>query len=344
MVKKGDVMVRVAINGFGRIGRMVLRAGLNEKNIEFVAINDLTDTKTLAHLLKYDSVHGIFKGKVKATQNALMVDGKKIQVVSEKEPEKLPWEKLKVDVVVESTGRFTEKADALKHVTAGAKKVIVSAPCKCEKDEEPVKTIVMGVNEKSMTKKDIIISNASCTTNCLAPMLKVIEKNFGIEKGFMTTTHAYTADQKLVDSPHSDLRRARSAPLSIIPTTTGAAKAIGEVIPSLKGKLDGFAARVPVPDGSLTDLTVVLKKNATAEQINKLFRNVSMGELRGILEYSEEPLVSSDIVGSSSSCIFDSLLTNVIEKRLLKVVGWYDNEWGYSNRMIDLVKLMAKLG
>jgi glyceraldehyde 3-phosphate dehydrogenase len=337
-------MVNVAINGFGRIGRMVFRAGIDDPDINFVVINDLTDTKTLAHLLKYDSVHGIFQGNVDSAPDALIVNGKKVSVISEKDPDKLPWGRFKVDVVVESTGRFTNKKDAMRHIKAGAKKIIVSAPCKCDAGETPVKTVVKGVNENTMTKDDIIVSNASCTTNCLAPMVKVIEDNFGIEKGFMTTIHAFTADQRLVDAPHEDLRRARSATLSIIPTTTGAAKAIGEVIPSLKGKLDGFAARVPVPDGSLTDLSVFLKRDVTKQQVNELFRNVANYHLKGILQYSEDPLVSADIVGNPHSCIFDASMTYVIDKRLVKVVGWYDNEWGYSKRMVDLLKIMASLG
>ncbi len=337
-------MIKVAINGFGRIGRMVFKAGLNDPDINFVVVNDLTDTKTLAHLLKYDSVHGIFQGKVEFTEDSLVVDGKEVKVVSEKDPTKLPWKEFGVDVVVESTGRFTKKKDAMLHIDAGTRKILVSAPCKCDEGEDPVKTVVMGVNEETLTKDDIIVSNASCTTNCLAPMAKVLEDNFGIEKGFMTTIHAYTADQRTVDGPHKDLRRARSAAVSTIPTTTGAAKAIGAVIPALNGKLDGFAARVPVPDGSLTDLTVVLKADATKEHINELFKNVSQHHMKGILEYSEEALVSVDIIGNPHSCIFDSAMTKVIDKRLVKIVGWYDNEWGYSKRMIDLLKIMAKLG
>ena len=336
-------MVKVAINGFGRIGRMVFRAGLNDPEIEFVAVNDLTDTKTLAHLLKYDSVHGKFDGTVEAEEGALIVNGKKVTVVSEKDPTKLPWKEHDVDVVVESTGRFRHRKDCEMHMSAGAKKVLLSAPCKCDKDEEPVKSIVMGVNEETLTKDDMIVSNASCTTNCLGPMMKVLEDNFGVEHGFMTTIHAYTADQRTVDGPHSDLRRARSAAVSTIPTTTGAAIAIGAVIPALKGKLDGFAARVPIPDGSLTDVSVLLKKDATVEHINELFKSVSQHHMKGILEYSEDPLVSIDIVSNPHSCIFDSLMTKVIDKRMVKIVGWYDNEWGYSNRMLDMIKLMAKL-
>jgi len=334
-------MINVAINGFGRIGRMVLKAGIDDPDINFVAVNDLTDTKTLAHLMKYDSVHGIFKGTVDFRPDALIINGKEIKVVSEKDPASLPWESMAVDVAIESTGRFTKRNLALKHIEAGAKKVLVSAPCKCDAGEKPVKTIVMGVNEDQLTD-DIIVSNASCTTNCLAPMVKVIEDNFGIEKGFMTTIHAYTADQRIVDAPHRDLRRARSAAVSTIPTTTGAAKAIGSVIPSLKGKLDGFAARVPVPDGSLTDLTVLLKKDTTKEAVNELFKSVSAHHMKGIMEYSEEPLVSVDIISNSHSCIFDSGMTNIIGGNLLKIVGWYDNEWGYSNMMIDLVKVMSR--
>lgn len=337
-------MIKVAINGFGRIGRMVFKAGLGDPDIDFVVVNDLTDTKTLAHLLKYDSVHGIFPGKVGFTDDSIIVDGKEVKVVSEKDPTKLPWKDFGVDVVVESTGRFTKKKAAMQHIDAGAGKILVSAPCKCAEGEEPVKTIVMGVNDDKLTADDIIVSNASCTTNCLAPLVKVLEDNFGIEKGFMTTIHAYTADQRIVDGPHKDLRRARSAAVSTIPTTTGAAKAIGAVIPSLNGKLDGFAARVPVPDGSITDLTVLLGSDADKDRINGLFKDVAQHHMKGVLEYSEEQLVSVDIIGNPHSCIFDSSMTNVIDKRLVKVVGWYDNEWGYSNRMIDLLKLMARLG
>ncbi len=336
-------MINVAINGFGRIGRMVFKAGITDPEINFVVINDLTDTKTLAHLLKYDSVQGKFPGVVDFTADSIIVDGKKVKVISEKDPDKLPWGQYSVDVVVESTGRFTKKKDAMKHIKAGAKKILVSAPCKCDAGETPVKTVVIGVNEHTLTKDDLIVSNASCTTNCLGPMVKVLDDNFGIEKGFMTTIHAYTADQRLVDSPHEDLRRARHAALSIIPTTTGAAKAIGEVIPSLKGKMDGFAARVPVPSGSLTDLSVIVKRDVTVKEINELFRNVANYHLKGILQYSEDPIVSVDIVKNPHSCIFDPGMTYVVDKRLVKVVGWYDNEWGYSVRMVDLLKLMAKL-
>jgi len=326
-------MVKVAINGFGRIGRMVFRAGFNE--VDFVAVNDLTDTKTLAHLLKYDSTHGKFDAEISHTENSIIVNGKEIKVFSQRDPEVLPWGELGIDVVVESTGIFRKKEDALKHVKAGAKKVIISAPGKGVD-----LSIVKGVNEHDYDKKNhVVVDNASCTTNCLAPMVKVLNDNFGIEKGYMTTIHAYTADQRLIDAPHRDLRRARSAAVNIVPTSTGAAIAVGKVIPELNGKLDGMAMRVPVPDGSITDFVAVLKKEVTVEEVNSLFKNVSQNELKGVLEYSDEPLVSSDIVGNKHSCIFDSALTKV-SGNLVKVVGWYDNEWGYSNRVVDIVKHM----
>jgi glyceraldehyde 3-phosphate dehydrogenase len=329
-------MVRVAINGFGRIGRQVFQAGHNDPAIEWIAINDLTDTKTLAHLLKYDSVHGRFKGTVEHDEKSLTVDGKKIQVIAERDPEKLPWKDLNVDVVIESTGFFTERAGAEKHIKAGAKKVLISAPAKGNDI-----TIVRGVNEHQYDKsKHNIISNASCTTNCLAPMAKVLHDNFGIIRGFMNTEHAYTADQRLVDAPHKDLRRARSAALSIVPTTTGAAKAVSEVIPELKGKLDGIAMRVPVPDGSVVDFVCELSKPATKEQIQQLFKAVAEREMKGIIEYTEDAIVSADIVHNHHSCIFDSSLVNVIDGTLIRVIGWYDNEWGYSNRMIDVTKML----
>jgi len=331
-------MIRVAINGFGRIGRLVFRAGMKRKGIEFVAINDLTDAKTLAYLLKYDSVHGILDADIKAKGNSIVVNGKEIKIFSEKEPENLPWKKLKIDVVVESTGIFITKEGAEKHLKAGAKKVLISAPAK---GDNPIKTIVIGVNEKDYDrKKDDIISLASCTTNCLAPVVKVLNDNFGIEKGFMTTVHAYTNDQKILDLPHKDLRRARAAAMSIIPTTTGAAKAVTLTIPELKGKLDGMAMRVPVADGSITDFVAVLKKEATAEEINKLFRSASEKSLKGILQNTEEPIVSIDIVGNPHSAIFDSELTKT-SGNLVKVVAWYDNEWGYSNRMVDFIKMIV---
>ena len=331
-------MIKVAINGFGRIGRLVFRAGINNKNINFVAVNDLTDAKTLAHLLKYDSVHGILDADIKAKGNSIVVNGKEIKIFSEKEPENLPWKKLKIDVVVESTGIFITKEGAEKHLKAGAKKVLISAPAK---GDNPIKTIVIGVNDKDYDrKKDNIISLASCTTNCLAPVVKVLNDNFGIEKGFMTTVHAYTNDQKILDLPHKDLRRARAANLSIIPTTTGAAKAVTLTIPELKGKLDGMAMRVPVADGSITDFVAVLKKEATAEEINKIFKSASEKSLKGILQYTEEPIVSIDVVGNPHSAIFDAELTKTSGK-LVKVVAWYDNEWGYSCRMVDFIEMMV---
>jgi len=330
-------MIKVAINGFGRIGRMVFRAGIDDNKINFVAVNDLTDTETLANLLLYDSVHGKFKGTVKAEDDSLKVNGKKIKVVSEKEPSSLPWKLLGVDVVVESTGLFLTNELASQHLQAGAKKVLLSAPYK---GDEPVKTIVLGVNENSLEESDKIISNASCTTNCLAPIVKVINDNFGIKYGFMTTVHAYTADQRLIDAPHNKERRGRSAAVNIVPTTTGAAEAVTQVIPELKGKLDGMAIRVPVLNGSITDFNVEVKKDTTAEEVNRAFKKVANGKLRSIVEYTEEPIVSTDIIGNPHSAIFDASLTKVINKRLLKVVAWYDNEWGYSMRMVDLIKRM----
>jgi len=331
-------MVKIGINGFGRIGRMVFRAGLKDNDIEFVGINDLTDTETLAALLRRDSVHGAFDGTVEAKEGALVVNGKEIKVTAEKDPANLPWKEVGAEIVIESTGFFTNKPDCEKHIQAGAKKVLLSAP---GKGDEPIKTIVMGVNDKELTKDDVIVSNASCTTNCLGPMVKVINDKFGIKRGLMTTVHAYTGDQHLVDGPHKDMRRARSAGVNIVPTSTGAAAAIGVVIPDLKGKLDGMAMRVPVPDGSITDLTVTLNKETTAEEINAALKAAAENELKGILEYSEEDLVSTDILTNPHSSIFDSKLTKVIDGKFVKVVSWYDNEWGYSNRMIDLVKKMA---
>ncbi|MGV8150852.1 MAG: type I glyceraldehyde-3-phosphate dehydrogenase [Candidatus Woesearchaeota archaeon] len=331
-------MIRVAINGFGRIGRQVLQAGINDPNIEWVAVNDLTDTKTLAHLLKYDSVHGISKYPVEAKPDGIVVAGKFIKVYAEKDPEKLPWKDLKIDVVVESTGFFTEREGAEKHIKAGAKKVLISAPAKGVDI-----TLVKGVNEHDYDKnKHHIISNASCTTNCLAPIVKVLNDNFGIIHGFMTTVHAYTADQRLVDAPHKDLRRARSAAVSIVPTTTGAAKTVSEVIPQLKGKLDGVALRVPVPDGSITDFVCEISKDVTIEDVNKLFKNVSEYHLKEVIQYSDEPLVSADIIHNKHSSIFDSQLTMVMDKRFVKVIAWYDNEWGYSNRMVDIINILMK--
>jgi len=332
-------MSNVAINGFGRIGRLVLRAGIKDKAISWVAVNDVTDAKTLAHLFKYDSVHGKYDGKVESTNDALIIDGKKIKVLSVLEPSKLPWNGMKIDVAVESTGKFTDREGAEQHLKAGAKKVLLSAPGKGDK---PIKTIVHGINDETINKNDVIISNASCTTNCIAPVLKVLCKKFGIKRGFMNTIHAYTADQNLVDGPHKDLRRARHAAYNIVPTSTGAAKAIGEVIPELKGKMDGIAIRVPVPDGSCTDLTIELEKTVTKDDINKAMKEAASKELKGILEYTEDPIVSQDIVGNSHSSIFDASLTNVVSGNLIKVIAWYDNEWGYSMRMIDMIKRWCK--
>jgi len=329
-------MVKVAINGFGRIGRMVLKAGFKDPELEFVAVNDLTDVKTLAHLLKYDSVHKQFPADVKVEGDHLLVDGKVIKVFAERDPEKLPWGDLGVDLVIESTGIFRKKEQIEAHIRAGAKKVLLSAPPKG--GEIPM--YVMGVNDGDYSGEDII-SNASCTTNCLAPVAKILEEEFGIEAGFMTTTHGYTGDQKILDAPHKDLRRARAAALSIIPTSTGAAGAVGKVIPSLAGKLDGIAMRVPTPDGSVVDLVATLKKEATVEEINAAMKKAAEGSLKGYLEYQEDPIVSIDIVGNPYSSIFDPALTHVHGK-LIKVISWYDNEWGYSVRMIDMIKLMVK--
>lgn len=330
-------MIKIAINGFGRIGRLTFRQLLKKENIEVVAINDLTDTKTLAHLLKHDSVHGKLDSEVTHTENSIKVGNHEIKIFAEKDPTKLPWKALGIDLVLECTGIFRNKEKMSYHLQAGARKVLLSAPASGD-----VKTIVLGVNDDDLTADDLLISNASCTTNCLAPMANVLQQNFGIVRGFMTTTHAYTADQNLQDAPHSDLRRARAAALSIIPTSTGAASAISLVIPELKGKLDGFAMRVPTPTGSVTDLTVELEKDASIEEINRLMKEAADGPLKGILEYSEEPLVSADIVGNPHSCILDSELTNVHGK-LVKIVGWYDNEAGYSARLADLAQRMALL-
>ncbi|MFD3003515.1 type I glyceraldehyde-3-phosphate dehydrogenase [Pontibacter toksunensis] len=327
--------IKVAINGFGRIGRLTFRALLEKENVEVVAINDLTNTKTLAHLLKYDSVHGRFNGTVKSTETGIVVNGTEIQITAERDPKNLPWGKLGVDVVLESTGRFTDDQSAGAHLEAGARKVVISAPATGN-----VKTVVLGVNQDVLTGDDNLISNASCTTNCLAPMAKVLDDAFGMEKGYITTVHAYTADQNLQDAPHKDLRRARAAALSIVPTSTGAAKAVGLVLPHLKGKLDGVAMRVPIPDGSLTDLTCILKREVTKEEINAAMRKAAEGEMKGILEYTEDPIVSVDIVGNTHSCIFDSEMTSA-NGTLVKVVGWYDNEAGYSNRAADLITLVG---
>lgn len=332
--------MKVGINGFGRIGRNFFRAiEVSGADIQIVGINDLTDTKTLAHLLKYDSILGRFNGTVVAEDGAIVVNGVRIPIFAQRDPASLPWGEIGAEIVVESTGFFTDAESARKHITAGAKKVIISAPAKGEDI-----TIVMGVNEdKYNPATDDIISNASCTTNCLAPMAKAIDDAFGIERGLMTTIHAYTNDQSILDFPHSDLRRARAAALNMIPTSTGAAKAIGLVMPHLKGKLDGYAMRVPVPTGSATDLTVELKKTATRDEINAVVKAAADGPLKGILQYTEDPIVSTDIVTDPSSCIFDASLT-IVNGNMVKVLGWYDNEWGYSNRLVDLVNFVgAKL-
>ena len=329
--------VKVGINGFGRIGRNVVRAGMDDPDIEFTAVNDITDAKTLAHLLKYDSVHGILKEEVKVVGDSIAVGSRKIKVLAERDPAKLPWKALGVDIVMECTGLFRDAEKAGKHLTAGAKKVIISAPAKGD-----VATFVMGVNdEKYDSAKDQIVSNASCTTNCLAPVAKVLHDTFGIVQGLMTTIHSYTNDQKILDLPHTDLRRARAAAMSMIPTTTGAAKAVGLVIPDLKGKLNGFAVRVPTFDASLVDLVVELKKEASVEEINAAIKKAAEGKLKGILEYTEEPLVSVDIIGNPHSSIFDSGLTMQISKKFIKVASWYDNEMGFSHRMNDFAKLMG---
>lgn len=328
--------IKVAINGFGRIGRLTLRALLSKENVEVVAINDLTDNATLAHLFKYDSIHGRFNGQVSSDAESITVNGRRIAAFAEKDPKNLPWGKLGIDVVLESTGRFVDEAGAGGHLTAGAKKVVISAPAKGN-----IATVVLGVNENTLTGNETILSNASCTTNCLAPMAKVLDDNFGIEKGYITTIHAYTADQNLQDAPHKDLRRARAAALSIVPTSTGAAKAVGLVLPHLKGKLDGTAMRVPVPTGSLTDLTAILKREVSADEINAAMRKAATNEMKGILEYMEDPIVSTDIVGNPHSCIFDAELT-AVNGTLVKVVGWYDNEAGYSARTADLIQRIAQ--
>ncbi len=327
--------IRVAINGFGRIGRLTFRALLGKDNVEVVAINDLTDNKTLAHLLKYDSVHGRFDGTVSYDAESLTVNGVRIAALAERDPKLLPWGAMNVDVVLESTGRFTDEAGAGQHLTAGCKKVVISAPATGD-----IPTIVLGVNEGTITGAETILSNASCTTNCLAPMAKVLDDAFGIEMGYITTVHAYTSDQNLHDGPHKDLRRARAAAYSVVPTSTGAAKAVGLVLPHLKGKLDGLAMRVPVPDGSCTDLVAVLKKAATKAEINAAMKAAAEGPMKGILEYTEDEIVSIDIVGNPHSCIFDSKLTSSMGT-FVKVVGWYDNEAGYSNRAADLI---ARIG
>jgi glyceraldehyde 3-phosphate dehydrogenase len=332
--------VKVGINGFGRIGRNIMRAALGNKNIDFVAVNDLTNTETLAHLLKYDSILGNIDADVKASGDSISVNGDSFKVLSVKDPAELPWKDLGVDVVFESTGRFTDRDSASKHVTAGAKKVIITAPAK-----KPDLTVVMGVNNQAYdAKKHAIISNASCTTNCLAPAAKVLHETFGIKKGWMTTVHSYTNDQNLLDLPHKDLRRARAAALSIIPTTTGAATAVGEVLPELKGRLDGIAMRVPTANVSVVDLAAVLEKPATKESVNQAFRAAAEGPLKGILTMSDVPLVSIDFRGNPYSSIIDSAYTAVMEGDFVKILTWYDNEWGYSKRCVDLLEFIAGKG
>lgn len=326
--------IQVGINGFGRIGRNLFRAAMDDPDIHFVAVNDLTDPKTLAHLLKYDSVHGRFPGKVEAGESEISVNGKPIKVLSERDPANLPWGDLGVQVVVESTGLFTKRPDAEKHLKAGASKVIISAPA----TDEDI-TIVLGVNDdKYDPDKHNIISNASCTTNCLAPVAKVLHESFQIKRGLMTTTHAYTNDQKILDLPHGDLRRARAAAVSLIPTSTGAAKAVSLVLPELKGRLDGMAIRVPIQDVSVVDLVAEVEKDVTVEEVNNALRNAAEGPLKGILEVTDEPLVSVDFLGSPASSTIDALSTKVLGKKMVKVISWYDNEWGFSCRMVDLIK------
>ena len=338
------MVVKIAINGFGRIGRCFLRAALNEKDFgniaNVVAINDLTDAKTLAHLFKYDSTFGRFEGMVEVREDEIIIDGHALKVLAEKDPLKLPWKDLKIDIVIESTGRFNDANESMKHLTAGAKKVIISAPA-----INPDATVLIGINDNVYdNSKHNVISMASCTTNCLAPVLKTVNDKFGIQSGYMTTCHAYTNDQRILDLPHKDLRRARAAMMSIIPTTTGAAKAIGSVIPELKGKMDGTALRVPVSNGSIVDIVLTLKNEVTKEEVNQVLKDSSNKELKGIMAYTEEPIVSSDIIGESHSSIVDGLSTMVLGKKgnLVKIMSWYDNEWSFACRLIDLVKFVVR--
>ncbi len=328
--------IKIGINGFGRIGRLVFRRCLELGGFDFVGINDLTDAKTLAHLLKYDSVHGRFNGDIAVEGDDIIVNGDRIKITAEKDPAKLNWRGLGAEVIIESTGVFRTQEACMKHVEAGAKKVILTVPPKGEVDG----MVVLGVNDDVLTGEEKVLSNASCTTNCLAPMVKVLNDAFGVEKGFMTTVHSYTNDQNVLDLPHSDLRRTRAAAVSIIPTSTGAAKAVGKIIPELSGKIDGFALRVPTPDGSITDLVATLKKEVTVEEINAAFKEAANGPMKGILEYTEDPIVSADIIGNPNSNIFDSLST-MANGNFVKVVGWYDNEYGYSCRVVDLIKKIA---
>lgn len=327
-------MKRIAINGFGRIGKVLTRLIQHNPNIELVAINDLTDTKTLAHLLKYDSIHGIFNGTIETQENAIIINGKKVNVYKERSPENLPWAALNIDIVVECTGLFLTKELANKHIIAGAKKVLLSAPAK----DDAIKTIVVGINEHLLTASDTLISNASCTTNAVAPMIKLLDDNFEIVNAQITTVHSYTNDQVIHDAPHRDLRRARAGALSIIPTTTGAAKATTQIFPHLEGKTEGYAIRVPVPDGSLIDVCALVKKNASVDEVNTIFKTAANEKMSTILEYTTDEIVSSDIVGNKHSCIFDANLTS-ISGNLVKIVGWYDNETGYSSRLADLISI-----
>jgi glyceraldehyde 3-phosphate dehydrogenase len=328
--------MKIAINGFGRIGRSVFKVAMERKNIEVVAVNDITDAKTLAHLLKYDSNYGKYSKNVEAKDDSLVVDGKKIAVLAERDPKNLPWAKMGVDLVIESTGIFRLREQVAWHLEAGAKRVILTVPAKDKVD----KMIVLGVNDDDLKDEDLIVSNASCTTNCLAPVVKVLHDEFGIVEGLMTTVHAYTSDQRLQDAPHSDLRRSRAAAVSVIPTTTGAAKAVGKVIPELNGKLNGVALRVPVTTGSIVDLTVKLKKDPSVQEINAAMKKAAQGPMKGILEYTEDPIVSVDVIGNTHSSIFDALATMTLGSGFVKVFSWYDNEWGYSNRVVDLAERM----
>ena len=329
--------MKIAINGFGRIGRHVFKIAMERSGIDIVAINDITDNKTLAHLLKYDSVFGVYPKKVEVKGDSIIVDGKEIKALEERDPKKLPWNELGVDVVIESTGVFRKREQITWHLEAGAKKVLLTVPAK-----DPIdRTIVLGVNDEELKPEDKIVSNASCTTNCLAPLVKVLHDNFGIIEGLMTTIHAYTNDQRILDFPHSDLRRARAAAINMIPTTTGAAKAVGIVIPELNGKLNGMALRVPLPTGSIVDLTVRLDKDPSVEELNNAMKTAAQNKLKGILEYCVDPIVSSDIVGNTYSSIYDSLATMKIGKGFFKVLSWYDNEWGYSNRVVDLMQKLV---
>jgi len=331
--------VKIGINGFGRIGRLVFRIAHERDDVDVLAINDITDAKTLGHLLKYDSVHGKFSGNIGVKENSIVVEGREVRVMAERDPEKLPWKELGVDIAVESTGVFRKRDDVAKHLSAGARKVLLSVPAKDEIDA----TIVLGVNDDDLKAEHQIVSNASCTTNCLAPVAKVLHESFGIRQGIMTTIHAYTNDQKILDLPHKDLRRARAAAMSMIPTTTGAAKAVGKVIPDLNGKMNGMAVRVPTPDGSMVDLVANLEKEATIEEVNAAMKSYAEGPMKGILEYCEDPVVSVDIVGNPHSSIFDSLATMMMGKNMVKVISWYDNEYGYSCRMMDLLIRMAQM-